>query len=240
MNKIIIVTLLVATICFVGCKEDTSTNSMSANIPVVANTTNAFAFTLVANSYTSNAEYNLSFSTDSLSGSIMISNQTSGNASLTILDSNNSIVYSDSLLSNKVVAFTQASKGIPKIIKLAFSSYTGTLIFALSRNNSNTGQIVFPASGVSYNKYVQPLFNIACNYSGCHDAADAGGLDLTSYISMMSSSPAPVQAGDTTHSILIQRVEGKGSIMPPAGFGSLTSNQIQGLKTWTMEGAKDN
>jgi hypothetical protein len=136
MKKIIIVTSLVITICLLGCKEDTSTNSTStpANIPVIANTTNAFAFTLVANSYTSNSAYNLSFSTDSLSCSITVANQTSGNASLKILDSTSSIVYSDSLLSNKVLAFTQANKGIPKSIKLAFNNYTGTLVIALSRN----------------------------------------------------------------------------------------------------------
>jgi hypothetical protein len=134
MKKIIIVTSLVITICLLGCKEDTSTNSTPANIPVIANTTNAFAFTLVANSYTSNSAYDLTFSTDSLACSITVTNQTSGNASIKILDSTSSIVYSDSLLSNKVLAFTQANKGIPKSIKLAFNNYTGTLVFALSRN----------------------------------------------------------------------------------------------------------
>ncbi len=135
--KIIIIALLAGTIFFVGCKENILTNSTSANIPVIANTTNAFAFTLIANSYSSEIEYDLSFSTDSLSYSITVFNQTSGDGSLTILDSNNSIVYSDTLLINKVVAFTQAAKGIPKTIKLTFNNYTGTLSFALSRNNSN-------------------------------------------------------------------------------------------------------
>jgi predicted small secreted protein len=124
------------------------------------------------------------------------------------------------------------------VVSIAFLS----LALSACKNTLTPGidQIVFPTSGtVGYNEYVQPLFNIACNYSGCHDAADAaGGLDLTSYFSMISSSPAPVQAGDTTHSILIQRIEGKGPIMPPAGFGSLTPNQIQGLKAWIIQGAK--
>jgi hypothetical protein len=103
-------------------------------------------------------------------------------------------------------------------------------------------QIVFPDTGtVSYNRYVQPLFNIACNYSGCHDAADqAGGLDLTSYIAMISSSPSPIISRDTTNSILIQRVEGKGPIMPPDPYPKLNKNQIDGLKRWVMQGAQDN
>ena len=135
--KIIIIILLVGTIFFVGCKENILTDSTFANIPVIANTTNAFAFTLVANSYTSDIEYDLSFSTDSLSYSITVFNQTSGDGSLIILDSNNSIVYSDTLLIDTVVACTQAAKGIPKTMKLTFNNYTCTLSFALSRNNSN-------------------------------------------------------------------------------------------------------
>ena len=103
-------------------------------------------------------------------------------------------------------------------------------------------QIVFPTSGtVSYNKYVQPLYNIACNYSGCHDAADAaGGLGLSSYIAMESSFPIPVRAKDTTNSVLFQRIEGKGPIMPPAPFPTLNQNQIQGIKAWIMQGAQYN
>ncbi len=134
MNKIILVTLLVTTICFIGCKDDATTNSTPSNIPVVANTTNAFSYSIVANSYSSSTDYNLTFTSDSLSCTITVTNQTLGNASVKILDSTNSIVYSDSLLSNKVVAFTQANKGIPKTLKLTFNNYTGTLIFALSRN----------------------------------------------------------------------------------------------------------
>ncbi len=133
MKNAIIVIMFLATICFVGCKQDTSTNSPSSSIPIIANTTDAFAFALVANSYTSSTEYNLTFSTDSLSFAITVSNQTTGSASFIILDSNSVVVYSDSLLSNKVLAFTQTNKGIPKIIKLNFNNYTGTLNIALAR-----------------------------------------------------------------------------------------------------------
>lgn len=102
------------------------------------------------------------------------------------------------------------------------------------------GQIVFPTSGVvSYNKYVQPLFNIACNYSGCHDAADAaGGLTLTDWISLKSA-PGVVFPNDTTSGTLIQTIEGK---LPhdPVLPGYLTPNQIQGLKAWIMQGAQNN
>ena len=100
--------------------------------------------------------------------------------------------------------------------------------------------IVFPASNVSYTKQVLPLFSLDCAYSGCHDdQTAAGNLDLTTYNGLIST-PGVVIAKDTVHSLLIQVVEGKGYIMPPPPAPLLNSNQIQGLKTWIMEGLKYN
>jgi hypothetical protein len=141
MKKTSIVLFLLLTTYFLGCNKNNITNPMPTstnNIPIIANAPNAFSFVLAANSYTSSTDFNVSFTTDSLACSIVISNQTSGNASLAILDSNNAVVYSDSLLNNQVLAFTQANRGIPKLIKLDFTGYTGTLSFALSRNNAKT------------------------------------------------------------------------------------------------------
>jgi hypothetical protein len=134
MKKIVFVLSLAITICLWGCKDNTSTNPTFTNYPVAANTTDAFSYTVTADSYTTTAAYDVSFSTDSLACSITVTNQTSGNASLKITDSTNATVYSDSLLTNKVLAFTQTHKGIPKNIQLAFHQYTGTLVFVLSRS----------------------------------------------------------------------------------------------------------
>jgi serine protease inhibitor len=124
----------------VGCKDNTSSNNPAVvngtNTPVIANTSNAFAFTLTANAYTANTVYDVSFSSDSLACSLTIAHQTTGAGSLIILDSTNSLVYSDSTLSNKVVALTQSNKGIPKSIRMIFNGYTGTIYFALSKNGS--------------------------------------------------------------------------------------------------------
>ncbi len=120
-------------------------------------------------------------------------------------------------------------------LALSLQSCKNSLVSA-----SAASSIVFPATNVSYSKQVQPLFNISCAYSGCHDdQSQAGGLSLTSYFNLMDA-PGVVIAKDTTHSILIQRVEGEGPIMPPAGFSRLNANQIKGLKTWIMEGANFN
>jgi len=129
-----------ATHCLLGCKEDTSTNSTTTstppptNVPLISISADNFVLFLFANSYSSNLTYDLSFSSDTLSYFITNTDQISGNASLKILDSTSSIVYSDSLLSNKGYGTTQATKGIPKQIKLAFNNYTGNVFLRLSHN----------------------------------------------------------------------------------------------------------
>jgi serine protease inhibitor len=133
MKKSNIAVLIILLCAFTGCKKDTSVNPSSANMPVIANTQNAFAFNLVASSYTSSSAYSLSFSTDSLACALTITGQTSGNGSLRIVDANSSTVYQDSTLSNKVVAITQTGKGIPTNITMVFNNYSGTVSFALSK-----------------------------------------------------------------------------------------------------------
>jgi hypothetical protein len=114
--------------------------------------------------------------------------------------------------------------------------------FALSscKNTINTplGDIVFPADSISYSRQVQPLFNVGCNYSGCHDdQTRAGNLSLTNYIDATTDQPGVVIAGNPSGSILIQRIKGTGPIMPPLPYSPLSQNQIQGLTTWIKEGA---
>jgi len=99
--------------------------------------------------------------------------------------------------------------------------------------------IIFPASNVSYSAQVQPLFNQACNYSGCHDASTTG-LNLTSYGTAVLTIPGIVVAGDPDHSVLVLRIQGSvGARMPPGSF-PLNQNQINGIRTWVHEGAKNN
>jgi hypothetical protein len=137
MKKSRIIISIVLVLVLAGCKKDGTVDPSAANIPIIANTQNAFALDLVATSYTSNAVYPLSFSTDTLACSLTITGQTTGTGSLRIIDSNNSTVYSDTTLSNKIVALTQMGKGIPKNITLVFNNYTGIINFALSRSKTH-------------------------------------------------------------------------------------------------------
>ncbi|MGA9407236.1 MAG: hypothetical protein WBW71_08905 [Bacteroidota bacterium] len=97
--------------------------------------------------------------------------------------------------------------------------------------------IVFPAKNISYQKLVQPLFNIGCAIAGCHDSQNTT-LNLTSY-GLWLQDPLVIIAGDSTNSRLVWCIEAKpgSSPMPPAR--PLSQNQIQGLKQWIYEGAKN-
>jgi hypothetical protein len=142
MNKIIMSSMILLAGMIAGCNKDAVTDPTNnnlqilANTPVIASTLNVFSFTLTARSYTASSQYDLSFTTDTLACALTVTGQTSGNGILRIIDSNNSVVFADSALGNKVLASTQTGKGIPKNVKLIFIDYTGTINFALSRNAS--------------------------------------------------------------------------------------------------------
>ncbi len=108
-------------------------------------------------------------------------------------------------------------------------------------NQDELDNTIIPSSNVSYSVYIQPLFNARCNNSDCHNDSDrAGGLSLTSYANA-TESYLVVAPGSPDNSTLIWAVEGKTTEpMPPVGFRPLTSNQIQGIRTWVKEGAKNN
>lgn len=125
----------------------------------------------------------------------------------------------------------------------AVGGFCATL-FILSCSNpagSNINDIVFPAKNISYYRTIQPLFNIACATSGCHDAArtDNGNLDLSDYSGIRQRFYDVVIPYDTTLSRLIWSIEGKPGTNPMPPSRPLTLNQINGFKQWIMEGATD-
>lgn len=105
----------------------------------------------------------------------------------------------------------------------------------------NVNLIKIPASNVSYSQHIQPLFNLNCNTSGCHDdASRAGNISLTTCANT-TADPSIVFPGEPDNSRLVWAVEGIGNFpMPPPGYPQLTSNQISGIRTWISEGAECN
>jgi hypothetical protein len=124
-------------------------------------------------------------------------------------------------------------------------------VFAAGCNRDGVGpgvdgspsDIVFPTSDISYSVHVQPLFNQACALSGCHDAGqNQSALHLTSYGDAVLSSAAVgvVIPGKPDQSLLVLRIQGTlGARMPP-GVYPLNTNQINGIRAWIVEGAKNN
>ncbi len=101
-------------------------------------------------------------------------------------------------------------------------------------------------SGVSYSKDVQPI--LAKNCSECHASGkkgfEASGLDTTSYQTLMKGGKfgALVKPGDALSSTLNMLVEGRAhaSIQMPHGREKLSDKEIETLKVWVNEGAKNN
>jgi hypothetical protein len=101
-------------------------------------------------------------------------------------------------------------------------------------------------SAVSYSKDVQPI--LAKNCSECHAAGQKGlmasGLDTTSHQNLMKGGKfGPlVKPGDALTSALNMLVEGRvhASIQMPHGREKLPAKDIETLKAWVNEGAKNN
>ena len=101
-------------------------------------------------------------------------------------------------------------------------------------------------SGVSFSKDVQPI--LAKNCSECHAPGKEGfvasGLDTTSYASLMRGGKfGPlIKPGDALSSSLNMLVEGRAhaSIRMPHGRAKLPDKEIETLKVWVNEGAKNN
>jgi hypothetical protein len=101
--------------------------------------------------------------------------------------------------------------------------------------------VTFPDSNISYGHHVQPLFNQACAYSGCHDAAVASDrVKLTSWGSVVVEMPGVVVAGQPAQSTLVWRIEGSVGQRMPLGMNPLNQNQIAGIRKWILEGARNN
>ncbi len=99
-------------------------------------------------------------------------------------------------------------------------------------------QIIFPATNVSYSQDVQPVFNLACTYSGCHDdETKAKGLSLTSWTNAYYSDPGVIVAGNPGNSKLCEILEGKISHAAPL---DTIQNHVKGIHQWVLEGAKNN
>jgi hypothetical protein len=94
---------------------------------------NAFTYVIDANAYNTNTAYDLTFSTDSLAGTLTVGGYLSGNASLYIRNSIYPNIFHDSITTNKTIVIAQAGNGIPSQFTLSCNNFTGKISFVLSR-----------------------------------------------------------------------------------------------------------
>lgn len=131
------------------------------------------------------------------------------------------------------------------------SAFLGLLLILLGiagckdQNNPLIGDspsdVVFPSSDVSYSAHVQRLFNQACALSGCHDDGVAlNRVKLTSYDHLLFDMVGVVVRGKPEESELVLRIEGRIGQRMPLNLNPLNQNQINGIRTWITEGAKNN
>ena len=109
-------------------------------------------------------------------------------------------------------------------------------------DGDSPSNIVFPPRDVSYSVHVQPLFNQACNFGGCHDdGPHQSPLRLTTYGLAVITTPGVVVTGKPDESTLVFRIEGRvGVRMPPPPGNPLNQNQINGIRSWIADSAKNN
>ncbi len=111
-----------------------------------------------------------------------------------------------------------------------------------SLSTQDLDNIIIPSENVSYNEYIQPVLNVKCAASECHDdGTRAGDYSVTNWANVVY--PGIVDPGNVETSRLVWRIEGLGvPVMPPVGaiVRPLTKNQVNGIKVWIKEGAKNN
>jgi len=117
------------------------------------------------------------------------------------------------------------------------------LLVALFSFNCDDSEIIkdidkreIPSQNVSYNYHIQPVLNVKCSYSGCHsDDSRAGGISLTSYANTMEKSWVVVPFYPENSRLVQINYPGSGH---PEFYTKL--NQLEGIKTWIKEGARNN
>lgn len=118
---------------------------------------------------------------------------------------------------------------------------------AISCKNDTINEITGPVEDVSYIADIQLIFNGSCGGAGCHLESSQSGVNLSSYDQVMNSTGlqyerAIVQRGEPDASPLVDKIEPNpqhGQRMPFAR-DPLSNRQIEEIRVWIEEGARDN
>jgi len=93
---------------------------------------------------------------------------------------------------------------------------------------------------VYFQNTILPLVVSSCGTTGCHDQeSHKDGIILTDYSSIIKT--GKIKAGDPNDSEFFESLTENGDdLMPPPPYDPLNSEQIQLIKTWILQGARNN
>ena len=93
---------------------------------------------------------------------------------------------------------------------------------------------------VYFQNTILPLVVSSCATTGCHDqASHKDGVILTDYASIIKT--GEIKPGDPKDSEFFETLTDDGDdLMPPPPYDPLSSEQIQLIRTWIEQGAKNN
>lgn len=115
----------------------------------------------------------------------------------------------------------------------------------------NTGGTVGPQADPSFATDIMEILNRrSCTSSGCHGSGQ-GGLTMTTasvayanLVNVVSPNSGEVRVipGDAANSYLVKKLEGTQSVgaQMPLGASPLNTTDLQNIKNWINQGAKNN
>ncbi len=134
---------------------------------------------------------------------------------------------------------------------IGFSLCLGLLAFVACKSTTTNTTTDQPKADPSFAGDIQPIFNASCAVSSCHNATAQAGLNLSASISYANlvnvpSTEAPelmrAAPGDATNSYVVIKLEGRQTVggRMPLGGNPLSATNIQNIKNWIGQGAKNN
>ena len=83
---------------------------------------------------------------------------------------------------------------------------------------------------ISYSNQIKPMIDLNCSTSGCHDATNSGGYNLTTYSNIAANA-------NTILSVIKQE---PGYSPMPLGGAQLADSLIQQFECWVIQGKLEN
>ena len=117
-----------------GCNRNNviGSNLGVYNIPVLANTPNAFSFLVNAYNYNYSDSHLLQINADTLTVAITITGHSNGTGSIIVKDDKGESIYQKSFESGIVATDVFKISAEPKSVNLSFSNYTGKITIAVA------------------------------------------------------------------------------------------------------------